>query len=118
MGGRIIIADHGDLLFFPDLRSAERYLEPVDVRARAYEGFLEDGRRLELKVVPESRNGLLGSNYKVEQTRLEPQSAGDIERLQALLVDFLSRVPQPPDRLDAMSLPELLDEAEHWALTE
>jgi len=71
----IVVEENGDLLLFRDIDSAERYLEPIDIRNEEYDqAFDASGRRLDLEIgqrTVQKRPKLLGGDWKIEAVKVE-----------------------------------------------
>lgn len=103
MNPPIIADDDGDVLFFESVESAERYIEPIDVRDKALLIFDSEGRLLQASSVKVSRFRQRVVLSAVDDT---PQHEAE---LRATIVRFLSRVGQPADVLEASPLAELIE---------
>lgn len=113
----VAVDSGGDLCFFKSIEAAERYLEPIDVRAGEYEVFDAEGQRLELGIDQKTTQRLprfLGGDWTVDVTRIrssEKASAPDL--LRAHLLEGLSRLGiVPPAAIDLPSLVRLA--VDHW----
>ena len=60
----IIIIDSGDVSLFVDIKDAELYLEPDDVKQNAYEIFNRNGDLLNSIILKKSKKFLFGTFAK------------------------------------------------------
>lgn len=94
----IIVYEHGDVMFFDSIDTAERYIEPVDVNNREYTAYDRLGRQLELSL---TSDGLVAINL----TRPVIEKSKELrEILQRLLV----QIGESEMWAEEASLPELI----------
>jgi hypothetical protein len=99
----IIVDEEGDLAFFRNVESVERYLEATDVQDGRYSAYDSEGRRLRLTTRQELRPVLFGlfrvrsERVVVEREDTEPE---DAEALRSLLRGFLRAVDTSSAEVD------------------
>ena len=89
----IIIIDSGDVSLFVDIKEAELYLEPDDVKQNAYEIFNRNGDLLNSIILKKSKKFLFGTFAK-ESIQIIPYipNINNKEYLSELLFKFCDNV--------------------------
>ncbi|HFC8502240.1 TPA: hypothetical protein ACFP30_001227 [Neisseria oralis] len=89
----IIIIDSGDVSLFVDIKDAELYLEPDDVKQNAYEIFNRNGDLLNSIILKKSKKFLFGTFAK-ESIQIIPYipNINNKEYLSELLFKFCDNV--------------------------
>ena len=89
----IIIIDSGDVSLFVDIKDAELYLEPDDVKQNAYEIFNRNGDLLKPIILKKSKKFLFGTFAK-ESIQIIPYipNINNKEYLSELLFKFCDNV--------------------------
>lgn len=89
----IIVIDSGDVSLFADIKDAELYLEPDDVKQNAYEIFNRNGDLLNLIILKKSKKILFGTFVK-ESIQIMPYipNINNKEYLLELLFKFCDNV--------------------------
>ena len=96
----IIVYEPGDASIFQSVRSAESYLEPIDVKKNEYVAYDSEGRLLSLSA----------TNFKVSIESAEPEPTHVLE-LRRILSDFLAHNGVQQKWLQTASLQELVTKA-------
>ena len=89
----IIVIDSGDVSLFADIKDAELYLEPDDVKQNAYEIFNRNGDLLKPIILKKSKKNLFGTFVK-ESIQIMPYipNINNKEYLLELLFKFCDNV--------------------------
>ena len=89
----IIVIDSGDVSLFVDIKDAELYLEPDDVKQNAYEIFNRNGDLLNSIILKKSKKFLFGTFAK-ESIQIIPYipNINNKEYLSELLFKFCDNV--------------------------
>ena len=89
----IIVIDSGDVSLFADIKDAELYLEPDDVKQNAYEIFNRNGDLLNPIILKKSKKILFGTFVK-ESIQIMPYipNINNKEYLSELLFKFCDNV--------------------------
>jgi len=109
----IIVDESGDISIFDSARSAERYLEPIDVRNEVYEVYDATGRRLKPEIRAETRLFFGRFGFKTESVVLVSSELVEADRLQQRLLRFLEKVKKGDASLAALPLETLVEELRH-----
>ena len=96
----VIISESGDVDVFESVEDAEKYLEPVDVRAGRFVAFDSEGRSL-----------LLYPTSPRISIALAEETPSHAEELSVLLKRFLGQVGVAHPSLESDSLPELIEKS-------
>lgn len=89
----IFVIERGDnILAFRSVESAERYLEPADVKSGEYAVFDSVGQRILLDITTESKVLFSFWEVNVERTKLRPAEEWNRDYLVASLRAFLTRL--------------------------
>jgi hypothetical protein len=98
----IVIDDSGDLMVFDSPDLAQRYIEPIDIKAGHYMIYDSEGRLLAADIVPKA--------FVLERVVL--RDAEDIPTHQHVLMgrlkSFLVAVGEDPQRLENCALGDLV----------
>lgn len=94
----IFLDNFGDVLVFDSIRSAERYIEPIDVANNEYVGYDGEGRLLQLAVIKKRQ-------VSIESAESEPKHSDELRRT---LVRFLLRLGESEGWLSNASLQDLV----------
>ena len=78
----LIIDEHGDVNIYNSIKSAELYLEAIDVKNNEYIAYDANGLLLNLKVI--AQNETLVESVKIEEGELSKP-----EHLKNVLINFL-----------------------------
>jgi len=100
----IVINEHGDVMIFATLQSAEQYLEPIDVENNEYLGYDALGRKLGFSTTRQRVTIELADDPAIYQAELE-----------GLLRAFLGAVRHPAATNPALTLAELLEQCAPYA---
>ena len=89
----IIVNDNGDISFFANIKDAELYLEPDDIKQNFYEIFNRNGDLLKPIILKNSKKFLFG-NFIKENIQITPHipNINDREYLFKLLLNFCNNI--------------------------
>jgi len=112
----IIFNDNGDVLIFTSVSSAERYLEPEDIREIREKGECEvydsEGRKLGISIVSKKTSFLFFPiNREYLELRAIDTDPRHVTQLRELLTEFLTLVLESKESLEDCSLDQLIKKA-------
>lgn len=89
----IIVNDNGDISFFANIKDAELYLEPDDIKQNFYEIFNRNGDLLK-PIILKNRKKFLFGNFINENIQITPHipNINDREYLFKLLFNFCNNI--------------------------
>jgi hypothetical protein len=100
----ILINEHGDVMIFATVQSAEQYLEPIDVENKEYVGYDALGRKLAFSTTRQQITIGLADELALYQAELE-----------GLVRAFLGAVRHPAATNPALTRAELIEQCASYA---
>ena len=109
----IIVNGHGDVSIFESVEHAEQYLEPVNVKNEKYVVYNGEGHLLQLEISQNELLPIFGKSEPIETVKISTSenTVDHSGELQKLLIDFFRETKISLQKIDLLSLRELVNEA-------